>query len=1057
MSVSPVWDYEKSPKIEVTKSQLDRLAQDETYFTSFIEWMNETLKDNTVTGDTTSTTTGKIIPLDSTIHNLQPRPDNVVSRLVGESFYDRMTQLFSTQESNFIVQVNDEETIKKVEWLRENVIPILSNLLNGNLERYSTVKRLQEADKEVDKAFPIDHERGNRREENRAVKDVLKLIERYDVEAKDVSSEEWSKRYDAITDYKHPKKVAALIRDFDVRLFRRMRMHEITTAIEDDTAGRRYAVIKELIDNLMKEKVFAEDKFKSSKFMDKETAIFACDVKYRFFLSCADNDDYYDIQKLLQRISDLLKNNNVSQKDIKKDLLSTLLKKLKKFADDKTIVYENLLDLFESSKDREFAKTLKEDYIPKIQDLFTYSSFLVSNWQSFVEMIHAIRSRLESINPSDSRLGFDIGSDSYKDLQTLQGLQTLQNEENRNNELEKRCSFNRLASIFSDIDNTIGATSVGGPLPDRLRGVYFRLWGSLQQVVKNDEVDGRIYCTKTYDALNDLVKDIQSATGGMLHSPDAATKLQELNQIWDKVSSAINRYLQVLKADHQTLPVLLDNQVFQIDKANLLLPRPSADIRDNISRMTFKIYYMQIFFNSLFESATNLRKYLQAGKSPKPKSVAKRDTQRLIDEIQYRERFISGEFNTNESYAAAFQIICDTVLRHATWYFCVGLVDNTTERYNIDFRIYDPHGTSDKIEEIQRMPDLGNYVLYMKQFIDENNRTRKTTAFKVDFFQMVYTQFLSAFHLIETGLPGADGSVDFLTSLYHIALPVEKAAKALINDTGRAEAFKYVRSSSAYRQLLKHYSYDELVQSGSIEALAETDFLLLMDNARDFYNIVQIFYNSIFAKTGSRFQNTTKSSLYDNLIVSNLVSLVKSVTPDWHTDDMCEGLVRKMLLDTSDKTEKRDFIGDAKRFIKKIRRAGGARNGPMAKKYVSEAMEKIAKWIDGGGHLDAQYLEHFRLISAKVRQDETGLLNATLGHDAQGILGELRDDIVAKVKSRLGSVPSPGDYLSVVSDILEEHYDVEADVVKKRIEIYRLDVDDKAVKDIYVFKAVQLV
>ena len=707
-------------------------------------------------------------------------------------------------------------------------------------------------------------------------------------------------------------------------------------------------------------------------------------------------------------------------------------------------------------KRKSLPRKLKEDYIPKIQDLFAYSSFLVNNWQPFVEMIHMIRLKLESINPSAIQLSLDTVSGATTQLQTMRDLRTLRNEEMKSYELEKRCSFNRLAAVFSDIDNTIGATSLGGTLPERLRGIYFRLWGSLQQVVKNDEVDVRILCKTTSDALNKLVGEIESATNNMNHLSDSADKLENLTRTWDEISSAINKYLNVVKDDHQTLPVLLDNQVFLIDKANLLLPQPSGDAQDIISRLTFKIYYMQLFFKSLCESVVSTKKDLRVVKTDRDdRSVAKRTTQRLIDEIQYRERYINGSFNTNASYAAAFRIICDTILRHITWYFCVGSINDqgvAGNRYKIDFRIYEPHGTSDKLAEFERIPDIGNYILYMKQFIDENNRTRKTSTFKIDFFRMVYTQFLSNFHSIETG---SGGKVQFLARLFVIDPTIEKAANLLIKDSN-ALAFEEIRASSPYKQLVRQYSYDDLVRSWSIEALSETEFLLLMDHAKEFYGVVQVFYDALFDRNnGTTFQNTTKSSLLDSLVVSNLVSVVRSLTPDWHTIEMCETLVNKILLDTSGRTiEKRDFVGDAKKFIKNIARAGGSRDGDlMTEQYVCEALKNIARWVDNGGILDGAYLKHFQLMFAKVRQEGSHLINCMLGTGNEGVLPEVRGDVLDGLKLRLGSKPSPKNYLSVVSDVLIKEYKIAPDFVRQRIDSSDLDTDDEAVKAISMFKA----
>ena len=1063
MSVlSPIWDYEMSPMIEVSESQLNRLSQDETYFDSFIGWMNTKLREGTATG--------KTVQWDATIPNLQPKPDNIVSRLVGESFYDQVTRLFSTQEANFVVQVSDEETTKKVEWLRQNIIPILSHLLNGNLERYYTVKRLEEAKKEVDKNPQVSSD-----EEN-MVKDLLGLIEKCDVQRKDVTEAEWQKAFGAIRIYKKKTpKVANLVHAFDVRLARGIKLRRVISAVEnavskDVNISRKGDVLK-MIQVIRRD--FESGNLESIKHLDsKGSAIFTCDVIHRFSLSCAD-DGYYDIPKILQEINELLENN--TEEELKYDLLFLLLDKLKKYADDKTIVYENLLDLFESSNDREFAKILKQDYVPKIQDLFTYSSFLVNNWQSFIEMIHIIRSKLESIEPSDSHFHFDKTADTTKSLQTLQDLQRLQRREIENNELEKRCSYNRLTSVFSIVDETIGATSLGGSFPERLRSIYFRLWGSLQHIVENDETDDRIFHQKTFEALGVLVRVIGSVTEKMQLSRnhDNADRLQTLNRTWGRISSAIDVYLELLKDDRQTLPVLLDNHVFQIDRANSLLPKLSNDIQDTISKLTFKIFYMQIFFESLCNSITalknDLKKDLKKDLTLRTRSIGKRDrttakrnTQRLIDEIQYRERHISGEFKTDASYAAAFRIICDTIVRHTTWYLCVGSISddgsNTQKRYNIDFRINDRRKAADEIH-FERLPDIGNYVLYMKQFIDDNNRTRKTSAFKIDFFQMVYTQYLSSFHSIETG-SGAD--VAFLTDQFVIAQEIEKVAKALKTESATPIIFEQVRSSLPYKQLVDQYSYDELVRSWSIEALSESDFLLLMNNARDFYNIVQIFYDSIFRKRGEKFENTTKSSLYDSLNISNLMSVVRLVTPDWYTDDMCEMMVKKMLFDTTARrTEKRDLIGDAKKFVKKIRRAGGTRNQELiAAKYIHEALKLIAKWTDEGGVIEEEYLRQFQQLHARVRQNARGLLDAVFGNDLEGLLAENRDYIIGKV----GRSPEPKEYISKVSDILEKDYEIAPDLIRRKVESKLVQretessepkLDDNAVKNIKIFKALQ--
>ena len=620
MNLSPVWDYKLSPKIEITKSQLDRLAQDETYLDSFLEWINDKLQ---VQGDMT---TGTIRNLDGTVRKMQPRANNIVHRL-SDSIYNTVSQVFSTQKHKFVLQVDDGETARKVDCLRQNVIPILSTLLNGSLERYVTQKRLGEAYTEIEENIPsTDVVRTN---ENKDMKEILKLIEKYDVEGKDVMVEDWMEKYEKVTNYpKIPKKTVALVRAFDVRLLRRHRLRELIKAIE--TMDSQHSVSKKIEDL---DKQFQNKDFEVERFYDKSgSAIFACDAKKEYSLSCADEDNFYNVTKILEKIDIIQKTTEKSLNELRKEVLSVLLQRLRKFADGKTVVYENLLDLFESSDQHEFARQLREEYIPIIHDMSDYSSFLVANWRSFVNLIHILRSKLETINPSTLQLSIlKAGTGIAKELEDIR------NEETRNSELEKRCSYNRLVTIFSDIDNTIGATSLGGPLSERLRNTYFRVWGSLQQVVNNDKVDARIFCDKTLEALKNLVEIVDSSAMTIPRESDCAVKLLGLNSIWEQVSAAINEYSKVVKDDRQTLPVILDNQVFQIEKAHSLLPRSSDKIEDTVSNLTFKIYYMQIFFTSLYESAKTLRKHLKVDQTSKQKNpFAKANTRRIIDEIQYR-------------------------------------------------------------------------------------------------------------------------------------------------------------------------------------------------------------------------------------------------------------------------------------------------------------------------------------------------------------------------------------------------------------------------------------
>ncbi len=715
---------------------------------------------------------GRTMHLGEVVPNLQSKPNNVLSRFVGNEesiftgqrvneIYNQVTQWFSSQEASFVIQISDEETTARVDWLRKNIMPVLLHLVNGNLEIYSYQKRLEEAHIEVDEVLKDETERSN-------VKTLLELVQDFYVRGKEVNEEDWRQKYNEVPEYKdvskpsngkNPKnvkslkKAESLISHFDARLFGRMKLREIIAAVESDIESMDYkrstaklhehSLVESVIDEFNKNNDIS---FEPS-YCDKQgVALFECDKKTSFTISCVDSG-HHDVPDILGIISKLYDITDDSLEEIKKDNLRLLLDRLRRLTDNKTVVYGNLFDLFDNSREKDFAKTLKNEFYPNIIDLNAYSSFLVSYWQTFVKMVHTIRLKLESINPSQySNLPKETDIDATKKLESLHDLETLQNLELKNVEFDKRCSYNRLAYVFSYIDDTVSATSLGGPFPERLRGMYFRVWGSLQHVVDNDEVDDRIFCKATVQGLNTLVKSVQTATSQMSKNntaDDDSNRLQILYHVWNDISVAIDAYLLVLKDDRRTLPVLLDNHVFQIYKANSLLPRVSQvtldtlddDVHDTMSRLAFKIYYIQIFSESLCKTVERLRTDFKSSRIPpviRNKPKMKHNAQRLVDEIQFRERNIKGSFATNASYAAAFRIICEAIVRHASWYFCVGPVGSTdNNRYNIDFQVFDPEPDASSSQvHIERLPDIGNYVLYMKQYVDENNRIRKTSALK---------------------------------------------------------------------------------------------------------------------------------------------------------------------------------------------------------------------------------------------------------------------------------------------------------------------------------------
>lgn len=325
-------------------------------------------------------------------------------------------------------------------------------------------------------------------------------------------------------------------------------------------------------------------------------------------------------------------------------------------------------------------------------------------------------------------------------------------------------------------------------------------------------------------------------------------------------------------------------------------------------------------------------------------------------------------FKGHEDFAAAHHVLCDTIIRHISWYFCVGPADKSEERYNIDFILHDARDRSRQFKIFDGLPDLKTYVVYMRQFIADSNRSRKTATFKVDFFKIIYTQILSNFHSI-TGGPNNDFQY-FLSQHFQLAPTTEKTAITLLDGAASpADELEQIRLTPAFRQLINQYSYDKLVQSWSIDALDLTDFNRLTREAKKFFDIVQQFYYAIFKKHAGTFANTTVSSLCRNLSISDLINVLKNIVPDWHTEEMCASMVWSMLNDESARTSpKRTIIKDVKTLIRKFGTAGGAKQDSILKRrYICASLAKISIWAEEGGRIDDQHRKHLDMLVDKCQ------------------------------------------------------------------------------------------
>lgn len=953
MGKSPVWDFQKSPKIEIAKSQLDRLVHDENYVEKFTDWINDVLQHNIL---------GKTISSSEAIPSLVPRPDSVLSRLVGVSVFDQISQIFSSDETKYIVQINDEEVKLKVEALQNDAIPLLMTILNGNLNSFKVEKRLHEADAELQQDNLSEQELVA----NEHIKQLLQLIKKAAVNSESIDTQEWLKNYTALAGCQLPQKTSVLIEDFDFRIWQRSMIDSIVTIIEAQTNDRKEdetSMLSSRIQSVIEELAIKKPKSYVDLSRESPEYIFECDLKFPFALNCSD-DVIADSALLLQDIKLMSQQKSTESKE----LMLELTKKLRSIADGKAVVYENLLQLFQSSKDTVFAQHLTKDIIPNLTSM-SYSSYIVNNWRSLTETLGMIRLKMESINPSSLKL-HDVKTSSDK-------IENMRNKVQRRNELEKRCCFNRLMTIFGFIESRFESDVIGLSIRERLHKLYFSHWKMLQDVIKTDEKgSSKIFCRKTILALQLLVSTIQGATEilhfSLIQNRNTTEKLQSLSCTWVTISDAIISYLTVLEKDQQTLPLLLDNQIFQIHKAHALLPVASDNVTESLSKLSFKIYTMQLFFEDLLQSALNFQKNLKNSDSAKPdKKILDHTTEQIIDEIKYREKSLTIPLKRHENFIAAHHVLCDTIIRHISWYFCVGSADRGEERYNIDFILYDTKNKSRQFKIFDNLPDLKTYVVYMRQFIAESNRSRKTATFKVDFFKMIYTQILSNFHSIASGIPGPNNEFqEFLNQQFQLPSTTEKTASVILNGTvNPADELEQIRLTPAFKQLINQYSYDKLVQSWSIDALDQTDFNRLTRDAKKFFDIVQQFYYAIFKKIGGAFTNTTIPSLCRNLSISDLVNLLKNIVPDWHTEEMCESVVWSMLNDESARTSlKRTIIKDVKTLFRKIRTAGGPRQETiLEQRYVCASLEKIKRWADEGGSIDDQHREHLDLLSHKCR------------------------------------------------------------------------------------------
>ena len=1042
MDKSPIWDFYKSPKIQLTKSQLDKLAHDDDYIESFLDWMNNILQEAHVAG-----TTVEFGEVQFPQPNFQPRTDNILSRLVGVSIYDQIAQFFSSARTNYIVQIYDADTVRRVEYLRNDIVPVLNTVLNGSLEESQTTKRLWEANEELKL-------KNSKLDESviKGVKELLHLIQKANTQSENVDVAEWLKNYNNLgPGAQIPRKASALIDNFDLRLWRRGKMAKIVTFIKTQLAKDSLdsPSISKQIEELKAELATKSlENFSNPSEVNNEY-IFECDAKFPLTLNCV-SDLENDTTQLLQDIDLIQKLKGSESKS--KDLLYQLMTKLEGIADGQVVVYKNLLQLFQSSKDTTFAQQLKLEHIPTLESLST-SSFLINNWQAIMKMFNLIRLKLDSINPSATKLNEIHNNDDI--------VEYVQLKAKRNNELDKRCCYNRLGAIFATIENAFGAAFFGQPFQDRLRKIYIDNWKLLQDVVSKNEIDTKVFGEYFISALEDLIENIQSTTE-VLHTKinqkiEPVDRLQYLDEGWNTISNAILAYLGMLKDDRWTLPLLLDNHIFQIQKVHSLLPSPSDDLTDTLSKLSFKIYAMQIFFESLLKSAVTVRKNLAVTQSSNlGKNSSTGAIKMLIDEIQYRERSISVPFRTHESYAAAHHVLCELIIRHLTWYFCAGSTDNEEERYIIDFTMYHGSGTDSKITIFDRLPDVSGYVSYMRQFINDSNRDRKTTTFKTDFFKMMYTQILSNCHSIRAG----DGSpdIEFRTDLFEIPPVVKMAATSLIHAEDTLEAtFKQVRMSSAWKQLISQYEYDRLVETWSIDALTQTDFHQLMDQARAFFNVVQQYYFSIFKTRDNKFVHTSITSLCHNLSISSLANIVKAVVPDWYTEEMCTKIVWDILCDNSARTSRSRGLGkDIKVFWHNLKKAGGVRDKASNKKYVCSSLESIQTWVEEGGSMQAEYRKHLDLMFEKCRLSNAQLTDAVFGDknawDQLPIV--IRDDLVDEIINQNGSAIQPDDFLYIIVRFLADNYDMEQNSVKRHIENRGLKKNSAALRSTSLYRAI---